>query len=366
MLFPTSIYFIYIALGSLLFKTSKNLFGYKSSLLTLALLNVLLIFFASPFVVLFIILEIILMICLYFLIKNLKFNLNYSWILILPLIFLSGPVYNLQIFNNIQDFFSAISYKGTPFKIGATFIVLKAFIALREWIKNDKILIIETLTSLTFIPSLPAGPIHGCSEWREENYLKNDEKKANNSLLITSRIFWGLSSLMVISPFINSFVQNDPTNNLELIKGIYLRFISLFFDFSGYSSIAIASAAIFGITLPENFNKPFLATNIVEFWRRWHMTMSGFIGTYIYKPYVRITNRKRLGIFIAFCCAGIWHEISLPFIIWGFGQGVAMAFTIKTINKPKKFPLVSKIISYVVTFNIITILSSIATGYIKL
>ena len=365
MLFPTNIYFLYLVLGSALFKIAKTNFGYKFSLLSLLVLNILLIFLASPFVLLFISFEIFLMLSLFFLIKNFKINLNFSWILILPLIFLSGPLYNLQVTNNFKDLFSTLAYEGTPFKIGATFIVLKAFISLREWIKKDRIYILETLSSLTFIPSLPAGPIHGCLEWSKENVLKKQDKKANNLLLILSRIFWGLCSLMVISPLIYSFTQNEPNNNLELIKGIYLRFIALFFDFSGYSSIAIGSAALFGIKLPENFNQPFLATNIVEFWRRWHMTMSNFIGTYIYKPYVRITNKKRVGIFIAFCCAGIWHEISLPFIIWGFGQGVAMALTIKTINKPKKFPFISKIISYLVTFNLITILSSIATGYIK-
>ena len=117
------------------------------------------------------------------------------------------------------------------------------------------------------------------------NILKKQDKKANNLLLILSRIFWGLSSLMVISPLIYSFTQNEPNNNLELIKGIYLRFIALFFDFSGYSSIAIGSAALFGIKLPENFNQPFLATNIVEFWRRFrfhhHQKKDDFIFTYL-------------------------------------------------------------------------------------
>ncbi len=95
------------------------------------------------------------------------------------------------------------------------------------------------------------------------------------------------------------------------------------------------------------------------------MSMSNFIGKYIYKPYVRNTNNKRVGIFIAFCCAGIWHEISLPFIFWGLGHGLAMALAIKNKNKPNKISMVKKIFSYLITFNLVTILSAIATGYIK-
>ena len=134
---------------------------------------------------------------------------------------MSGPIYNLQITNSIKDLFSTIAYSETPFKIGATFIVLKAFIAFREWIKNDKIFILETLTAITFIPSLPAGPIHGCLEWAKEDFIKKDKKNSNDILLILSRIFWGLSSLMVISPFIYSFVQNEPINNLEHKRNLF-------------------------------------------------------------------------------------------------------------------------------------------------
>ena len=86
---------------------------------------------------------------------------------------------------------------------------------------------------------------------------------------------------------------------------------------------------LFGVILPENFNKPFLATNIQEYWQRWHISMSGFIGTYIYKSYVRATNKRKLGIFISFVFAGLWHKISIPFLIWGIGHGSLMAFSPK-------------------------------------
>ena len=305
------------------------------------------------------------MLSMYFLIKEYKFNSNYAWLLILPLIFLSGPIFNLPLSDYFRKLFTGITFNETPFKIGATFIVLKSYVSLKQWIKRDKVLIIEALSALTFVPSLPAGPIHGCLEWENNKFKKQGtDYEIQNVLIAISRIFWGIASLMVIAPLLASVVPKDPNSFQQIVLGVYFRFISLFFDFSGYSSVAIGSAALFGIKLPENFDKPFLATNIKEFWRRWHMSMSNFIGTYIYKPYVRLSNNKRLGIFIAFIFAGLWHEVSLRFLLWGIGHGTCMAVTIKNSSKTKKYWLIHRILSYLLTFNIVTFLSAIATGYI--
>ena len=162
MLYPTGIFLFYLLIAASLFSFSKEFFGYRFSLIILIILNLILILLASPFLILLISLEIILMLFVYFLITKYRFNDNYSWILMLPLIFLSGPIFDLPLTEYFKKIFSAITFNETPFKIGATFIILKSFISLKQWIKNERIYFLEALTALTFIPSLPAGPIHGC------------------------------------------------------------------------------------------------------------------------------------------------------------------------------------------------------------
>ena len=102
--------------------------------------------------------------------------------------------------------------------------------------------------------------------------------------------------------------------------------LQLYFDFSGYSDMAIGLALLFNITMPINFNSPYKALDIQDFWRRWHITLSKFLTTYLYIPLGG--NRKGavrtyINIFIIFFVSGIWHGAGWTFIIWGVMHGVA-------------------------------------------
>jgi D-alanyl-lipoteichoic acid acyltransferase DltB (MBOAT superfamily) len=103
--------------------------------------------------------------------------------------------------------------------------------------------------------------------------------------------------------------------------------VQLYFDFSGYMDIAIGSAKLFGINLPWNFNSPYLAVNIQDFWRRWHMTLGRFLRDYFYK----ILGGSRVGLartctnlFLTFLVGGIWHGAGWTFVFWGALHGVAI------------------------------------------
>ena len=371
MLFPTAIYFLYLLLSLCFYWLFRLVFpGKNYSLISLFLINIVFIFIASPYIFLFIFLEFILITCIYQLVSIFKFNTNICWLTVLPLFLLSGPLLENPAYSKYLNFFTNLTYQNTPFLIGGTFIVLKSYIILKHWLKTKNINIVESLVTLTFVPSFPAGPIHGCKEWTLSQIKTNLSQKKIISLqtfiLAFCRIFWGISSLMIISSYFSSLIPSYSSNNLTIFYGSYIRFIALYFDFSGYSSIAIGSAMLFGVILPENFNKPFLATNMQEYWQRWHISMSGFIGTYIYKNFLRATNKRKLGIFISFVFAGLWHKLSIPFLIWGIGHGSLMAFSPKlNINFISNLFL-KKLIGWFLTFNIVSILSALSTGYIKL
>ena len=136
--------------------------------------------------------------------------------------------------------------------------------------------------------------------------------------------------------------------------GLLCYSMQIYFDFSGYSDMAIGLGKIFGFQFPENFNFPYLAKNITEFWRRWHMTLSAWMKEYLYIPLGgnRLgTKRTLLNLFIVFFLSGLWHGASWNFILWGIFHGVFLVTDkVFWLNFSKKFPA---ILNTLITFFIV-------------
>jgi len=117
----------------------------------------------------------------------------------------------------------------------------------------------------------------------------------------------------------------------------------LFFDFSGYTDIAIGVALILGIELPRNFNAPFRAISISDFWRRWHMTLSRFLRDYLYIPFGGNRHglpRQMLALFATMALGGLWHGAGWNFVVWGVLHGTALAFAVlwrRVLPPPPRF-----------------------------
>ncbi len=129
----------------------------------------------------------------------------------------------------------------------------------------------------------------------------------------------------------------------------------LYFDFSGYTDMAIGAALLFNIKLPINFNSPYKAKDIQDFWRRWHITLSRFLRDYIYIPLGgnRIVEYKVLtNLMITFIIGGLWHGAGWTFIFWGFLHGTALVA--HRIWKKLGFTM-NSILAWVITFNFINI-----------
>ncbi len=126
---------------------------------------------------------------------------------------------------------------------------------------------------------------------------------------------------------------NNPTHTgaLETWISVLAYSLQLYFDFSGYSDMAVGIARIFGYTIPFNFNAPYTATSITEFWQRWHISLSSFITTYLYTPILRrfkgrATVRKAVvASILAMTISGLWHGAGWTFLLWGLGNGIAIA-----------------------------------------
>lgn len=186
---------------------------------------------------------------------------------------------------------------------------------------------------ITFFPNIIMGPI------THYNNVIEELKKQENLVINNKNLFLGISFFVVglikkviIANNLSFWVKNgfDIAKNLNIIEAWLVSFcytFQIYFDFSGYSDMAIGSALMFNINLPINFNSPYKASNIQDFWRRWHMTLSDFWQKYIYIPLggSRKGNfRTYLNILIVFLVSGIWHGAGNTYIVWGLMHGFAM------------------------------------------
>ena len=186
---------------------------------------------------------------------------------------------------------------------------------------------------VTFFPQLIAGPIVHHKEMLPQFMKRESLKPQLENFVIGLTIFFiGLFKKAVLadgvaqyaSPVFEAASTGDTLMFFEAWGGALAYTMQLYFDFSGYSDMAIGAARLFGIRLPLNFHSPYKATNIVEFWRRWHMTLSRFLRDYLYISLGgnrRGKTRRYMNLFITMLLGGLWHGAGWTFVVWGALHG---------------------------------------------
>ena len=214
---------------------------------------------------------------------------------------------------------------------------------------------------VTFFPQLIAGPIvHHKEMMPQFANIKNKVKNYKNIALGLFIFSIGLFKKVVIADtfavWATAGFDNAPVLNLFEAWATSLSYtFQLYFDFSGYTDMAIGAALLFNIKLPINFNSPYKATNIQDFWRRWHITLSRFLKDYIYIPLGgnRISNfRTYNNLMATFIIGGLWHGAGWTFVFWGFLHGLALV--IHRAWSQLGFKL-NTIVAWFITFNFINI-----------
>ncbi|MCK5535819.1 MAG: MBOAT family protein [Bacteroidales bacterium] len=187
---------------------------------------------------------------------------------------------------------------------------------------------------VSFFPQLVAGPIVRASEFIPQLYKKYELSKAEFNTAIFL-ILNGLIKKVLISDYISVnfvdriFASPEMYSGFENLLAVYGYGIQIYCDFSGYTDIAIGVALLLGFRLPLNFNSPYKAVNITDFWRRWHISLSSWLRDYLYISLGG--NRKGkirtyINLFITMLLGGLWHGAAIRFIIWGALHGVGLAF----------------------------------------
>ncbi len=187
---------------------------------------------------------------------------------------------------------------------------------------------------MAFFPKLLQGPIERAGDLLpqlKQPYRFNYDAMRSGILLF----IWGLFKKVAVADRLALYADQVYNNvhdysGLSLILGTYAYALQIYFDFSAYTDMARGTGRMFGINLTENFNSPYLATSIADFWRRWHITFSRWILDYIFKPLqMRWRNLGQAGtalaLIITFLVSGIWHGATWGFVIWGLLHGVYLA-----------------------------------------
>ncbi|MDD6279583.1 MAG: MBOAT family protein [Oscillospiraceae bacterium] len=200
------------------------------------------------------------------------------------------------------------------------------------------------LLYLSLFPQLVAGPIVRYSTIEKE--IENRRTSVSDLSNGLSRIILGLSKKVLIANQLSEIASNilDNIGSSSVIGAWYgaaVYGMQIYFDFSGYSDIAIGLGRVFGFHFDENFRHPFMCRDITEFWQRWHISLSTFFRDYLLYIPIFGKRRKYGGLFLVWLCTGIWHGASWNFIIWGLYYGL-FVFAEMLIGKKrmKKIPIV--------------------------
>jgi D-alanyl-lipoteichoic acid acyltransferase DltB (MBOAT superfamily) len=187
---------------------------------------------------------------------------------------------------------------------------------------------------VAFFPYIMAGPIARAGEFLPQLAGPRDPRRVDTSRAFFL-IFAGLAKKMLLADYLATHIVNGvfttpgQYTSLETLLGIVGYSVQIYCDFSAYADIAIGISLLLGFELPENFNAPYTAISVQDFWRRWHMTLSRWLRDYLYIPLGgnRHGNRTTYrNLMLTFVLGGLWHGAAWTFVVWGAIHGTVLSF----------------------------------------
>ncbi|MDP2386908.1 MAG: MBOAT family O-acyltransferase [Bacteroidota bacterium] len=219
-------------------------------------------------------------------------------------------------------------------------------------------------TYILLFPKLIAGPIIRYHEIGDQLTDRSENETLNNKISGMCRFIIGLSKKVLIAnimaekaDILFAIPENELIPSGVAWLGMLAYTFQIYFDFSGYSDMAIGIGRMLGFKFPENFNNPYLAGSITEFWRRWHMTLGNWMRNYLYIPLGgnKVNSRMRLyfNLWIVFLASGFWHGAAWTFIFWGAYHGLFLV--LERIFLLKVYEKIGRFVSTIITFFLVAV-----------
>jgi len=253
----------------------------------------------------------------------------------------AGFVGNLLTASNFRDMTSAVVNTALP--LGISFFTFQKVAYLIDCYRKPptrNYSPLEYAFFVTFFPQLIAGPIVHHSQMIPQLWRLQGTAPLRRAMAMVppalALFTIGLAKKLLLADSFGRFVGNpfanasSPAFSFLDAWGAALTYtMQIYFDFSGYSDMAIGLGLLFGIRLPINFFSPYKATSIIDFWRRWHMTLSTFLRDYLYFALGGNRNgpvRRHVNLLVTMVLGGLWHGPSLTFLVWGLLHGLYLVF----------------------------------------
>ena len=254
-----------------------------------------------------------------------------------------------------------------------SFKTIQIMIEISDGLIKEKISAVEYVQFLLFFPTVSAGPIDRSRRFMSE--IKERMPRTEYLELAGEgvyRLILGLLYKIVFSTLSYHYLVGLTNNGAFVysLKYMYLYTLYLFFDFAGYSLMAVGSSNILGIRTPMNFNKPFLSIDIKDFWNRWHITLSTWLRDFVFsRVFMEATKKKRFkkrlntamyAYMVNMVLMGFWHGLTISYIVYGFYHGILMA-GFEYYQKKSKFYKKNKnetwykVLSWFITINLVII-----------
>lgn len=242
---------------------------------------------------------------------------------------------------------------------------------------------IEYTYFMLFFPTISSGPIDRSRRFKID--INKSVSSVEYEILLKDglwKLFNGIAYKFIIGTLISTYWMNKIPKQHTIgntLNYMYSYSFYLFFDFAGYSLMAVGASYIFGVKTPDNFNMPFISKDIKDFWNRWHISLSTWFRDFIYTRFVMASMKKKwfksryTGSYIAYLITmgtmGIWHGTEIYYIIYGIYHGVLIILTDLFQRKSKWYKKVSKsdgwnIIFIIITFNLVCFGFLIFSGYL--
>lgn len=256
--------------------------------------------------------------------------------------------------------------------IGISFYVFKSlsyiFDCYNEMIEEPEKNYFDYLLYVSFFPNIIAGPIVRARDLLPALKLKSVFTRERMSRAFFLLMLGVLKKYLVADFLWNNFVErvfNTPTlfTGLENLIAVYMGAVQFYYDFSGYTDMMMGISLLLGFDIANNFNRPFMAQNITDLWRRWHITLSTWLSEYVFTPLnYSLRKFKKVGVVFAsiltFIISGIWHGPRLTYILWGAMHGLAIGWDVASQDlrrgwKSKLSPNGYRFISVFLTFHFV-------------
>ena len=300
------------------------------------------------------------------------------WISILinvgGLLYFKYTYFFIDIWNQMSGSEFSLAFKILQ-PIGISYFVFKSLGYVldvkREMIEEPEKNYLDYLLYVAYFPNILAGPI---SKARDVLPLFKEKVNIDKTLInrATLLLISGLVKKIMIADYIAAnmidrvFESPQFFSSIDLLMACYGGLIQLFFDFSGYTDIVLALSMFLGFKISGNFNQPFKATNISDFWRRWHISLYDWLSEYIYQPLAFYLRKFKIwgsiiAVFFTFLISGLWHGPNLVFVVWGLLHGFAICWEIMTSRLRKaissKLRGFYRVLSIILTFHFLVFTS---------